>query len=60
MDFASEISGVNRVDLDESRFKFVGFLPQKIGVDSKTGTIKESTIVDIDGNPVDSLTGELL
>jgi hypothetical protein len=60
LDFASEISGVDKTELDQSRFKLVGFLPQKIGVDSKTGNIKESTIVDIDGKPVDSLTGELL
>lgn len=59
-DFASEISGVKKAELDQSRFKFVGFLPQKIGVDSKTGTLKESTIVDVHGNPVDSLTGKLL
>jgi len=60
LDFASEISGVDRTELNASRFKLVGWLPQKIGVDSKTGNIKESTIVDIDGKPVDSLTGELL
>ena len=60
LDFASEISGVDRTELNASKFKLVGWLPQKIGVDPKTGNIKESTIVDINGKAVDSLTGELL
>jgi len=61
LEFAAGVSGVAKDELDKSRFKFVGFLPQKIGTDPrKQGAIKESTIVNVLGQPVDSLTGELL
>lgn len=40
-------------------FKLVGFLSQKIGT-NEHGVQHESTIVDVNGNPVHELTGELL
>ena len=61
LNFASEVSGVKKKDLNLDRFKFVGFLPQKIYTSpGKNGELKESTIVDVKGNPVNELTGELL
>ena len=60
-EFASMLSGVGISKLSRDMFRFVGFLPQIVGADAtKKGTRKESTIVDMNGNPVDAITGELL
>ena len=58
----ASITGVEK-DVIENKvnsiFKLVGFLSQKIYID-KNGVVTERTIVDINGNAVHELTGELL
>jgi len=60
-EFVSMLSGVDTSKLSRDMFRFIGFLPQIVGANAtKKGTRQEKTIVDMNGNPIDALTGELL
>ena len=60
-EFVSMLSGVDTSKLSSDMFCFIGFLPQIVGANAtKKGTRQEKTIVDMNGNPIDALTGELL
>ena len=61
-EFMASITGVEKDVIEKkvnSIFKLVGFLSQKIYID-KNGVVTERTIVDMNGNAVHELTGELL